>query len=253
MTLPRTFLDRPLAHRGLHDLSAGVVENSMAAFEAAAEAGYGIELDVQISADGVPVVFHDHTLDRVTDRTGPVNALTAETLGKTRLAGSDDTILTLEQVLDRLGNRTPVVVEIKDQSDSALAGAALDQETGRVLRAARDRHGSDVAVMSFNPQYIVGLSWLGEDIPRGITSGTIDDYATDLPEQVRRDLAANLYYEAAGAWFVSHNHRDLANPRIAELKAKGAAILCWTVRNASEAKTALRIADNITFEGFRPA
>lgn len=250
--LPEPFLTRPLAHRGLHDAARGIVENSRAAFEAAIAGGYGIELDVQISGDGVPMVFHDYDLDRLTAFSGPVRDRSAEELTEIALDGSDDRIDRLDTILALIGPRAPVLVEIKDQAGHAGADiGALDQITGRALtKAARD-HGAMVAVMSFNPAYIAALDWLPPEIPRGLTTMSADDYSEDLPPEIRAALGDIAAYRAPMS-FISHDHRDLDNPRIAELKRQGAAILCWTVRSAQEEARARRIADNVTFEGYRP-
>src|SRR6056297_1261202 len=114
--LPPGFLARPIAHRGYHDAAAGRIENSRSAFAAAMEAGYGIELDVQLSRDGVAMVFHDTMLDRLTDETGPVRDRGAAALQDIGLTGSRDTIQTLTQVLRAIDGTVPVLVEIKDQS-----------------------------------------------------------------------------------------------------------------------------------------
>ena len=97
--LPSDFCRLPIAHRGLHDVQAGRPENSLAAVRAAVDVGYGIEIDVQMSADGHAMVFHDDTLDRLTAKAGPIVAHTAEALGRIMLSGSDQTIPTLAQVL----------------------------------------------------------------------------------------------------------------------------------------------------------
>ena len=88
--LPADFLRLPIAHRALHDRAAGRPENSRAAIRAAVAAGYGIEIDLQPSADGVAMVFHDDTLQRLTGREGPVSALTAAELQATRLRDAED-------------------------------------------------------------------------------------------------------------------------------------------------------------------
>ena len=108
--LPAAFLTRPIAHRALHDRAARRPENSRAAIRAAIAAGYGIEIDLQLSADGVPMVFHDETLDRLTAERGPVRARSARELGEIRLKGSEDRIPTLAQVLDRSFSRHVVDV-----------------------------------------------------------------------------------------------------------------------------------------------
>ncbi|OZA01967.1 MAG: hypothetical protein B7Y02_17125 [Rhodobacterales bacterium 17-64-5] len=112
--LPPVFLHVPLAHRGLHDAAQGRIENSASAFAAAIAAGYGIELDVQRSADDVAVVFHDDDMDRLTDATGAFRDRTAAELGRTLLAGGTDTIPTLQEVLALVAGRVPLLIEIKE-------------------------------------------------------------------------------------------------------------------------------------------
>ncbi|MEL7117196.1 MAG: glycerophosphodiester phosphodiesterase family protein, partial [Pseudomonadota bacterium] len=165
MTLPQVFLDRPLAHRGLH--GQGRPENTRAACVAAIEAGYGIELDLQLSRDGVAMVFHDETLDRLTDTTGPVADRTAAALGQIRIAGTDQTIPTLADVLDLVGGAAPLLIELKDQ-DGALGdvGGTLEAATARTLES----YNGDVALMSFNPNSVVRLAVLAPHIPRGLTT-----------------------------------------------------------------------------------
>ena len=241
MSLPAVFLARPFAHRGLHDRTAGVIENSAAAFDAAVAAGYAIELDVQMSRDGVPVVFHDNTLDRLTARQGSIAGLTAQELEAVTLDASTDTILPLALVLDRIGGRVPVLVEIKDQGGRDGFPAAV----GRDIAAA----SGPIAVMSFNPCYIHALD--GLEVPRGLTTCAAENYGTDLPAEMRERLGRIADW-GPGLSFVSQDHRHLDDPRIAELKAEGASILCWTIRSKAEADAALKVADQITFEGFRP-
>ena len=103
--LPQAFLRAPIAHRALHDRARGVIENSPSAIRAAVKAGYAIEIDLQLSSDGVAMVFHDDDLDRLTAERGPVAARTAAELGRIELKDSTDTIPTLAQVLDLVGGR----------------------------------------------------------------------------------------------------------------------------------------------------
>lgn len=242
MTLPAAFLARPLAHRGLHDARIGRIENGMSAFRAAAEAGFGIELDVQLSRDGVAMVHHDVALDRLTDRSGPVHGLTAEELSRVRLGHTEDRIATLTTVLDGIGDRVPVLIEIKADGGGDIAAAVAEAVEGR----------GGVAVMSFAPHCIARMADLAPRVPRGLTTCAFDGPHAPSDPKMRARLAAIADYEAVGACFVSHDHADLHNPRLAELKARGAAILCWTVRTPEAEHAARRIADNITFEGYLP-
>lgn len=116
--LPPRFTDRPFAHRGLHDARAGRIENSRAAVAAAVEAGFGIEIDVQGSADGEAMVFHDDTLDRLTAMRGPVRGRSAAELRAIALSDGGGSIPTLSEILDIVAGRAPLLVEIKDQGGS---------------------------------------------------------------------------------------------------------------------------------------
>ena len=249
--LPDAFLKAPIAHRALHDLSAGRPENSPAAIAAACDAGYGIEIDLQLSSDGQAMVFHDYDLKRLTAETGPVRQRSAAELGQIRLKGGSDTIPTLRQVLDQVAGRVPLLIEIKDQ-DGAMGAAvgALEAATA----AALEGYAGPVAVMSFNPHSMIAMAGLAPDVPRGLT--TCDYTAKDwplLPEGTRARLRGIPDYDPAKACFISHQASDLAAPRVAALKAQGAAILCWTIRSPEAEAAARRIAQNVTFEGYPAA
>ncbi|WP_113911116.1 glycerophosphodiester phosphodiesterase family protein [Roseovarius dicentrarchi] len=250
MALDPAFLRVPLAHRALHDLKAGRPENSCAAISAAIDAGYGIEIDVQVSSDGVAMVFHDDDLDRLTDATGPVRAHSAAGLAGIPLIGSGEGIPTLAEVLALVAGRVPLLVEVKDQHGQM---GAVDGVLERAV--ARDLAGYDgpVAVMSFNPHSVIALKQAAPDVPRGIVSCAYT--ATDcpeLPQDVRDHLRGIPDFDATGACFISHEWDDLDRPRVADLARQGAAILCWTIRSPEDEAAARRVADNITFERYLP-
>ena len=248
--LPPVFLARPIAHRALH--GPGRPENGLAAIAAAVDAGWGIEIDLQGSADGQAMVFHDPTLDRMTDRSGPVRAHDAAALGTMALAGGQgETIATLGAVLTAVAGRVPLLIELKDQT-STLGGddGALEAATAQALSG----YGGPVAVMSFNPAMIGRMARLAPEVPRGlVTFAWPDTTAPGLDPAQRDRLRAIADFDAVGAAFISHDHRDLDRPAVAALKARGVPVLCWTVRSADEAARARRSADQITFEGFTPA
>ncbi|MFO1144911.1 MAG: glycerophosphodiester phosphodiesterase family protein [Amaricoccus sp.] len=248
--LPRAFLTRPLAHRGLHDREAGIVENSRAAVRAAVAAGYGIEIDVQLAADGEAMVFHDDEMPRLTGQPGLVRDYRASDLGRIELLGGGETIPTLAEILTIVAGRAPLLVEIKDQ-DGALGPEVgpLEARVGAVIAG----YAGPLALMSFNPHSVAAVADTAPDRPRGLT--TCDFAAADwsLPDYRRAELAALIDAERVGAAFVSHDHKDLANPAVARLKAEGLPILTWTIRSAAEEASARLVADNITFEGYRPA
>ncbi len=249
--LPAGFTARPFAHRALHDRTAGRVENAPASVAAAVAAGYGIEIDLQVSADGAAMVFHDATLDRLTAEAGPLRARSTAELGGIALTGSTETIPTLAQVLALVAGRVPLLIELKDQS-GRMAGSdgALEAATARALAGYR----GPVALMSFNPDMVTRLATLAPKIPRGlVTCGWTARDAPALPEAERARLRAIPDLARSGASFISHHWRDLARPRVAELKAAGLAVLCWTVRSPAEEAEARRVAGQITFEGYLPA
>ncbi|HKK98581.1 MAG TPA: glycerophosphodiester phosphodiesterase family protein [Marivita sp.] len=246
--LPDAFLARPIAHRGYHDKSAGRVENSPASFAAAIEAGYGIELDLQLSADGVAMVFHDDLLDRLTTETGPVRDRPFAELQRIVLMGGDDRIPTLEQVLAQVNGAVPLLIELKDQhGQMGDTDGTLEQATGKALQS----YDGPAALMSFNPHMIIRLNDMGSDRPLGLVSSAWragDE--PQVPVDTRARLAGIPDFDAAGASFLSHHVTNLDNPRVEQLKAQGVPILCWTVRSAEQEAEARKVADNITFEGY---
>ncbi|MDA8746595.1 glycerophosphodiester phosphodiesterase family protein [Litoreibacter sp.] len=250
MTLSRAFLDRPITHRGLHDLANGIAENSRDAFEAAIAAGFGIECDLQLSKDEHAMVFHDYGLGRLTEDSGPVRQRDMKSLQKTQLLGSKNTIDTLPDILALVSARVPLLIELKDQ-DGAMGPnvGILEQRTADALK---DYNG-DVAVMSFNPHSTKWMSDLMPHIPCGITTSAYDPDHWPLTKARCAQLRDIPDYDASGACFISHEANDLDRARVTELKSKGAAVLCWTIRSQAQADDALKRADNITFEGYVPA
>jgi glycerophosphoryl diester phosphodiesterase len=241
--LPPSFLKAPFAHRGYHDAAQRRPENALSAFRAAVAAGYGIELDVQLTADG-----HDETLDRMTGQSGPVGDFTAAELGQIGLRDSNDRISTLAEVLATVAGRVPLLIEMKDGLDSM---AATDGKLASAVAVLLTGYAGPVAVMSFNPHAIADMARFIPRIPRGLTTdpyGSVE-YAR-LPKDVRAHLRAITDYDRTGCSFISHKASDLARPRVAELKRQGAAILCWTIRSPDQEAKVRKIAQNITFEGY---
>ncbi len=247
MTLPASFFARPITHRALHD--DVMAENSMAAIRAAIDAGYGIEMDIQPSRDGVPMVFHDYDLARLTGVSGPIARRTAAELGEIELSGGGGTIPTLAQVLNEVAGRVPLLIEIKDQD------GALGANVGPLEKAVADAlvgYTGDVALMSFNPHSVASCQTYAPDIPRGITTCPYppQDWPT-VPETVRAAQRSIPDFDRVGACFISHQQDDLSSPVVAALKSRGVPIFCWTIRSTAMEAEARKIADNITFEGYR--
>ncbi len=249
--LPDVFLTKPLAHRGYHDKAMCRPENSAAAFRAAIASGYGIELDVQLSADGQAMVFHDDSLERLTAMTGPVNVLTAAELTEITLTGSGETIPTLSQVVKLVAGRVPLLIEIKDNLDSMLPGSGRLE---RAVSVALADYQGPVAVMSFNPHCVAEMARLSPDVARGMTTEDYDPAkSAPIPEAVCTALRDIPDFDRTLSSFISHKAADLGRPRVADLKSQGATVLCWTIRSPGAEAKARQIAHNITFEGYPAA
>ncbi|MGC9420615.1 MAG: glycerophosphodiester phosphodiesterase family protein, partial [Rhodovulum sp.] len=224
--LPRAFLDLPIAHRALHDRAAGRPENSIEAVRAAVAAGYGIEVDIQGSADGVPMVFHDYDLKRLTGETGRIARRNARELTEIRLTGGQTGIPTLEAVLEQVAGRVPLLVEIKDPD------GAMGREVGRIERAvarAVSGYAGPLAVMSFNPHSVADFAMAAPDVARGLTTCAFERlHWPRLHAPTRKLLRGIPDFDRIEAAFISHRWSDLARPRVAELRDRGAAVLCWT-------------------------
>ncbi len=246
--LPPTFLTRPLAHRALHDVAHGRPENSRAAVQAAIAAGYGIEIDVQLSSDGQAMVFHDETLERLTAQSGPLNLYAAADLANIPLLGGREGIPTLPEILSLVAGQTPILIEIKDQQGQM---GPTDGRLERAVAKALAGYAGDVAIMSFNPHSVAWMADISPEVPRGLTTSAYDhdDWVPLQPAvcDVLRDIPD---YDRVGASFLSHEWRDLNRPRVRDLAQRGSVILCWTIKSPGEEQSARALAQNITFERY---
>jgi glycerophosphoryl diester phosphodiesterase len=220
----------PFAHRGLH--GEGRVENSRAAFQAAIAAGHGIELDVQASRDGEAMVFHDYHLDRLTGESGDLAARTAAQLGAVHLAGTDEMIPTLREVLQLVRGLVPVLVEVK-APDRKVARLCL-----AVFRSLEGYRGP-LGVMSFNPEV---TRWFAAHAPK-VLRGLV------VTEQGKKGLRGRLE-RALGFWrsraqFLAYDIRDLPSRFARKRKVP---VFTWTVRSDADRARAAAHADQIIYE-----
>ena len=241
------WLKRPIAHRGLHDAARGIIENSASAVRAALGHGYAIEVDLQCAAGDMPVVFHDATLDRLTDATGPVAARDVESLRAISLKGSDDKILSLPDLLARVGGYVPLVLEVKStwRGDGKFEANIAKQLAG---------YAGPVAAMSFDQYSVAALRRAAPTLPCGLVA---ERFASDHWQGLtaRQRFTMRHLLTAAFAWphFIAYDIRAL--PALAPLIAKivfGLPLLTWTVRNDADRERALRYADAMIFEGIEP-
>ncbi len=230
------------AHRGLH--GNGIAENSMSAFRAAVEGGFGIELDVRLSADGEIVVFHDDTLDRVTDSQGLVKDKTAEELSKIRLLGTDDTVPTFREVLELVDGRVPLLVELKeDQGSYAVTEAAV--------KMLADYKGPYI-IESFNPLSLARVKKLAPGVLRGILSHhfTLDEKYRGFKYFLLQNLCLNCICRPDFVAF-NHKHAKMLSFRLAKLF--GAPTFAWTVESEADDALALKSGfDGIIFQFYSP-
>lgn len=233
---------RPVAHRGLHEAAAGVIENMPQAFRAAVAGNYAIECDIQLSSDGEVMVFHDETLDRLTMSQGALNARSADELKRIDFKNTSDHMITLSELCAMVAGRVTLVIELKSQ---------FDRDTRLAARAVQELKGyaGAVALMSFDPVLIAAVCELAPSLPRGLVAEnrTASELGQGgIPGYLRNALRARPQFLA---WSVG----DL--PSVAPLAGRfvlGLPLLTWTVRTQAQRETARRYADQMIFEGFRP-
>ena len=132
--LDRGAFVRPIAHRGLHNAKAGVIENSMPAFSAAIAKGYGIELDLRPAADGTPMVFHDLKLSRLIDAKGLITDYAAKDLAKLSYkADPAARLITFVELLEHVGGRVAILAEVKSEWDPPAAAFLKQSGFARLI------------------------------------------------------------------------------------------------------------------------
>jgi glycerophosphoryl diester phosphodiesterase len=236
---------RPIAHRGLHNKASGIIENSHSAFAAAITHDYAIECDLQISGDGEAMVFHDKKLDRLTGQTGHVNQLSADHLGQITLAGSNDRPQTLQQMLEQVDGAVPLIIELKSHWDGS------ERLAMRACKILEQYHGR-AALMSFDPVAMAAVAKFAPALIRGGVAGLFEPARwPELPPDLAEDLRTGAAMDRSDPDFMSYSVQALDGPFAKRFRAGGKPVLCWTVRDRETAERALKLCDQITFEGFR--
>ncbi|HLL27311.1 MAG TPA: glycerophosphodiester phosphodiesterase family protein [Xanthobacteraceae bacterium] len=236
---------RPIAHRGLH--GGAVLENTLEAADAAAAANYAIECDIQLTADGEIVVFHDDTLERLTVAEGPLRTRTLADLKTLSYRNASGRIPELKEFLGRVAGRTPVLIEMKSRWDG-------DTRIAERAAAVVANYSGPFALMSFDPWLVRALRRVAPALPRGIVAERYYNEAGWRLDPGQKWGLGNLTHIGV-TWphFIAYWVRDL--PAFAPLFARnvlGMPLLTWTVRTAAEQARAARWADQMIFEGFRP-
>lgn len=232
------------AHRGLHDNRSDAPENSMAAFRKAKEAGYGIELDIQLSKDRIPVVFHDFTLRRVCGAAGKVSDYTYEELQRFHLFDSKERIPKFEDVLTLVDGKVPLIVEFKlETRDLSLCPIADGLLT---------RYRGMYCMESFNP---LGVWWYRchrGNVMRGQLS---DAFLQEGPYRgplyfIQQNLLTNFIGRPDFIAYRSKYPRTLSRRICCGMF--GAVGAAWTIKSQEELERAQRDFDIFIFEGFMP-
>ncbi len=247
----RPLFPQPVAHRGLHNRVAGIIENSASAFESAIVRGYAIECDLQLTRDDVPVVFHDDDLDRLTTFSGPVRAVHSETICNSPLVGSAERECPqrFADLLDQVSGRTQLLVELKRQPDHRATEALA-----RAAAAIAARYDGELTFESFDPELIILVREFGFAGARGIITYDYEDPESDLgmsddQRAALRDLAHAPHTQFD---FISCDHRAVAMPSVQYWREQGLPVTAWTIRSATEAAAAAPHIDQIVFEGYDP-
>ena len=239
---------RPIAHRGLHDAAKGIVENTASAFNAAIAGNYAIECDLQVTADGEAIVHHDGALGRLTEGSGRLDAMLAADLRQVRHKATADRMLTLGELCDLVSSRVALVIELK-------SGFEGDIRLVRRAAAVLAGYAGLAALMSFDPAQIAVLRRTAPKVPRGIVAESRGHKKNQSPLMSRASsaLAYCRHGLAARPQFLAYAVSDLPAtiPFVAQTLLR-LRLLTWTVRTGDDRKRAVRWADQMIFEGFRP-
>jgi glycerophosphoryl diester phosphodiesterase len=239
---------RPVAHRGLHDRSRGIIENMPGAALAAIEANFAIECDIQLTADGEAMVHHDDELGRLTEASGALLSLTSSALKNVRFKDTSERMMSLADLCTLVQGHVPIIIEVKSHFDG-------DRRLVRRMADVLKSYEGPVAGMSFDPDQVVALRDLIPKLPRGIVAQREYTQA-DWPEASTAQRAGMQHLRHA--WrtrpqFVAYWVNDLPTP--APWLARhvfGLPLLTWTVQTPEQRKRAGSYADQMIFEGFRP-
>jgi len=232
------------AHRGLHDNATDAPENSMAAFRKAVEAGYGIELDVQLSKDRVPVIFHDSTLKRMCGVEGKVEEYTYEELQQFHLADSGERIPKFEDFLKLVDGRVPLIVELKIEGHSMEVCPRAD--------ALLQSYKGVYCIESFHP---LAVRWYRNHRPEVFRGQLSDGFRGGgiYKGIVYFALEYLLFNFLSKPDFIAYNHHYAKNlsRRLCRGLYRNVAV-AWTIRSMEELDAAREEFDLFIFEGFIP-
>ena len=229
------------AHRGLYDNRTSAPENSMEAFRLAVEAGYGIEMDIQLTKDNIPVVFHDKTLKRMCGKEGYVWDYTLEELQKNTLADSTQTIPTFEEVLELIDGKVPLIIEYK-----------MDRPTIKVCELGNQlltNYKGVYCIESFHPK---AVRWYRKNRPEIVRGQLSMDFSKD--EKYNAPYFVVMTYLLSNFTtrpdFIAYNYKDehIISRRIC--KKLGGLSVAYTLKNQEAYETVKDKFDLFIFDSF---
>lgn len=231
--------ESPFAHRGLHGAETGYIENSISAFSAAIQNGYGFELDVLLSQDGKAIVVHDENLLRLTGKDVNTIDKTRDNLSDIMLLNSQETIPSLSQVLEFTDDKAPILIEIKgDQQQFTDIANAVWQDI--------KSYNGKVAIMSFYPEILNWFQDYQPNVLRGLVATPLDDGS--LPRGYFNEQKQIEFVTSLDIDFIAYDIRALPNPVTEYCRHHDIPVLTWTVRTDEDHSKAIQNTDNIIFE-----
>ncbi|MBQ8555867.1 MAG: glycerophosphodiester phosphodiesterase [Clostridia bacterium] len=233
------------AHRGLH--RADVPENSLGAFRAAVEGGYGIELDVRLTRDNVLVIHHDNAMKRLCGVDAKVKESTLEEVRRCRLRGTEERIPTFDEVLALVDGRVPLIVELKAEGDAA--------QLSRAVWERMQRYGGPWCMESFDPRCVYWFRKHAPQVIRGqLTFGMNEDRRKSKNRWMYRLLASHIANCLTRPDFIAHEHQTdtKANWPLRLLRLMKPMMVAWTVKTQSDMTQLRKRYDLLIFEQFIP-
>ena len=226
---------RPIAHRGLHDSDNNIYENTLSACRAALIRNFSIEVDLHPASDGVPVVFHDRTLERMCNDPRKVRELGSTELSNIAIGSSRDYIAPLSELLKLIDGKVGVILELK---------GIVNEDDGFVESVAKCLTGyqGPVAIMSFDHWILKDARELAPQLTLGLVAE-----GNEHQHSKHRAIAKECKVD-----FVTYDQNDLPNKFCEEYRATAKPLLCWTIKDAERMKRSLNYVDQVTFEQFDP-
>lgn len=230
--------NRIIAHRGYHDISKNIPENSIASYKRAIEYGYAIEIDLHLLKDGNIVSMHDDYLERMTGNSKKLVDCTYDEIKDLKLLETEEHIPLLKEILDLVNGRVPLLIEYKYDNKVGL----LEEKSMELLK----NYKGEYAIQSFNPESVKWFKDNYKDIPRGqLASSFANEKMCFIKKLILKNVLLFSYNKPD---FVSYAIKDLPNSRIGKLRKKGICIFGWTIRDKEAFDFAKKYCDSSVCE-----